>query len=70
MSPIDPAFVAILVCPKCKQAMIDTSDSLACIACRLGFPIIEGVPVLLVEEARTLSPDEADRLRSAVKSRP
>jgi uncharacterized protein len=49
----------ILVCPACKgdlalQARGDEHEALDCAACGLRYPIEEGIPVMLVEEARRL----------------
>ena len=45
----------ILVCPKCKSKVELTADSngLRCTnaECRLVYPIRDGIPVMLVEEA-------------------
>jgi hypothetical protein len=46
----------ILVCPKCKGALVLTQaeDALDCNACRLRYRIEDGIPVMLVEEAQGL----------------
>ncbi len=57
---IDPELLRILVCPKCKGELEVRSDeegveqSLDCPACRLAYPVEDGIPVMLVEEARPL----------------
>lgn len=45
-----------LVCPACKQAMAhDTkANELVCEQCRLAFSIADGIPVMLLDEARKL----------------
>ncbi|RQW88308.1 MAG: Trm112 family protein [Geobacter sp.] len=45
----------ILACPKCKGSLQSAGESLVCEACRLRYPIRQGIPVLLVEEAEKLS---------------
>ena len=57
---IDSSLLEILVCPQCKgdlslRAQGDVHDSLDCAACSLSYPIDEGIPVMLVEEARPLA---------------
>ncbi len=51
----------ILACPKCKGDLKLTSkeDGLICEKCRLVYPIVEEIPVMLVEEAIPL--DEWDK---------
>ena len=48
----------ILVCPKCKGKIeLDKSGTgLECAACRLVYPIKDEIPVMLVDEAKTLEP--------------
>lgn len=50
-----PEMLNILACPKCKGVLLISEDSLVCEACRLRYPIRHGLPVLLVEEAETLT---------------
>lgn len=42
-----------LVCPECKQPLVVTpdEDALKCGNCRRAYPIRDGIPVLLVDEA-------------------
>lgn len=42
-----------LVCPVCKQPLVVTADedALKCAACKRVYPIREGIPILLAEEA-------------------
>jgi uncharacterized protein YbaR (Trm112 family) len=57
---IDPELLEILVCPKCKseldvqRASDGAEQSLDCPKCRLSYPVEDGIPVMLVEEARPL----------------
>ncbi len=46
-----------LRCPVCLKSLIERIEppALECTQCRLLYPIREGVPVLLVDEATTLS---------------
>jgi len=61
---LSKALTDVLVCPKSKQPLLDFSDQgfLVCPASRLQYRIEEGVPVLLIEEARELTQSEVDRL--------
>ena len=53
---IDDWLLEILVCPKCHSAVrVDEEASeLVCTAadCGLAYPVRDGIPVLLVDEAR------------------
>jgi uncharacterized protein YbaR (Trm112 family) len=53
---IDPKLLEILVCPVTKTTLEYDRDrqELVSRAARLAFPIREGIPILLEEEARRL----------------
>ena len=57
MSTLDPKLLEILVCPitRTKLAYDPEAEELVSKAAGLAFPIREGVPVMLVEEARPLA---------------
>lgn len=62
---MDARLLDILVCPLCKGPLdyLKEARELVCKADRLAFPIRDGIPVMLDEEARSLSADEVDALR-------
>jgi uncharacterized protein YbaR (Trm112 family) len=49
-----PELRAILACPKCKGELEfrEEQAEIRCLACRLVYRIDDGIPVMLVEEAR------------------
>ena len=53
---VDPKLLEILVCPLTKQPLEYRRDTQELISrsARLAFPIRDGIPVLLVDEARQL----------------
>lgn len=53
---IDPELLAILVCPATRKPLRLDEDrgELVCDEAGLAYPIRDGVPVLLIEEARPL----------------
>jgi hypothetical protein len=53
---IDPALLDILVCPVTRTVLVHDPDAgeLISEAAGLGYPIRDGIPVMLVEEARKL----------------
>ena len=57
---MDKRLLEILVCPVCKSPLhLDAAkNELICKADRLAYPIRDDVPVMLVDEARTLAADE------------
>jgi uncharacterized protein YbaR (Trm112 family) len=58
-----------LVCPKSKQPLVyfEADEVLLCPASRLRYRIEDGVPVLLVDEATEVSPDELERMLAKAK---
>jgi uncharacterized protein YbaR (Trm112 family) len=46
----------ILACPKCKGdiKLTENKDGLICEKCRLLYPIRDGIPVMLIDEALPL----------------
>lgn len=48
---IDPQLLEILACPACKEAVRLEQDKLVCVKCGNRYPIREGIPVMLIEEA-------------------
>ncbi len=47
----DPEFVALLACPSCHERLASTADALRCEGCGRSYPVRDGVPALLVDEA-------------------
>ncbi|NMG54136.1 Trm112 family protein [Aromatoleum aromaticum] len=62
---MDARLLEILVCPICKGPLdfVRDKQELVCKADRLGFPVRDGIPVMLEEEARQLGAEEVDALR-------
>jgi uncharacterized protein YbaR (Trm112 family) len=57
---MDSRLLDILVCPLCKGPLIyrKAEKELVCKADRLAFPIRDGIPVMLEDDARRLDPEE------------
>jgi len=55
---VDAKLLDLLVCPICKGPLVyrKTEQELLCKADRLAYPIRDGIPVMLEEEARKLDP--------------
>lgn len=53
---LDQKLLEILVCPQCKGevAPVDGGQALLCNRCKLKYPVRDGIPVMLVEEAADL----------------
>lgn len=57
------AVADILACPQCRGELMCVGDALICGSCdaakrRLRFPIVDGIPRLLLEESTELSDEE------------
>ena len=64
MSTVDPKLLEILVCPLTKGPLRYDREKQELVSEKAGlaYPIRDGIPVLLEEEARTLSDEELERL--------
>lgn len=58
---IDPQLLEILICPACHGAISETTgaDGLECAKCGRIYPVRDGIPVMLVDEASP--PTRGDR---------
>jgi uncharacterized protein YbaR (Trm112 family) len=54
---VDPELLAILACPLDKQPVTRVGDYLVCQECQRHYPIRDGIPVMLIDEA--LTPEQA-----------
>ena len=53
MTAIDQSLLDIIVCPDCHGALeLTGTPELVCTKCGLAYPVTDGIPVLLVDEAR------------------
>jgi len=61
---MNPKLLDILVCPVTKGPLIydQEAQELLCRSSRLAYPIREGIPVMLPEEARPLTLEEIEKL--------
>lgn len=65
---MDKKLLEILACPvsKGKNSLIYDQEhqELLCKSSRLAYPIRDGIPVMLIDEARHLTLEEAEQLKS------
>ncbi|MBJ3785746.1 Trm112 family protein [Devosia sediminis] len=61
---VSPQVLDMLVCPLTKTRLTLSADraELISVAARLAFPIRKGVPLLSLDEARNVDPEEIQRL--------
>lgn len=57
---IDPRLLEVLVCPQTRTPLRYDRDKreLVSVAARLAYPVRDGVPILLIDEARELGASE------------
>jgi len=55
---IDKELLDILACPSCKAAVVQEGEWIVCTSprCGLRFPVRDGIPVMLVDEAEKPKP--------------
>jgi hypothetical protein len=56
---IDKELLDILACPLCRTAVKLENDRLVCTRCGRRYPIRDGIPVMLVDEAEL--PEGSDK---------
>lgn len=54
--PLSQELLDILVCPKCKGPLEykQNPEALNCKACRLSYKVEDGIPIMLIDEAKPL----------------
>ena len=59
---INQKLLEILVCPKTHSSLVLHGDELISKDAKLAYPIRDGIPIMLIEEARELSKEELEKL--------
>ena len=59
---INQKLLEILVCPKTHSSLVLLGDELISKEAKLAYPIRDGIPIMLIEEARELSQKELEKL--------
>ena len=54
MTTLDKKLLDILVCPVSKEPLEQVKDELICKKSKLAYPIKDGIPVMLPDEARKI----------------
>jgi len=54
VADLDPQLLELIACPACHAtlAVDEERNELLCSGCGLAYPVRDGIPVLLVDEAR------------------
>lgn len=55
---LDPALLALLRCPLTRKPLVQRGQTLVCYESRKSYPIEDGIPVLLIEEANDIAPED------------
>lgn len=50
---IDNELLKILACPACKADVKEDGDFIVCLKCARRYPVKDGIPVMLIDEAVT-----------------
>ena len=56
---IDDELMEILACPACKGPVELQEEWIVCQECGLRYPIRDGIPIMLVEEAKQAQTDSS-----------
>jgi uncharacterized protein YbaR (Trm112 family) len=57
---VDPKLLEVLICPQSRKPLRydPAKQELVSAEARLAYPVRDGVPIMLIDEARELGPDE------------
>jgi uncharacterized protein len=72
MAEVDPKLLEILVCPLSKGPLTydRAAQELVSPQAGLAYPIRDGIPIMLVDEARSLSDEEKTRFGATAQKLP
>ena len=48
---IDQELLEVLACPACKADVKEQDGKIVCVSCRRKYPIKDGIPIMLIDEA-------------------
>ena len=48
---LDKQLLDILACPACQGNVVEEDNKIVCLDCHRRYPIKDGIPILLVDEA-------------------
>lgn len=67
---IDPALLTILACPEDKGPLwfVESENLLFNPRLQRSYPVIDGIPVMLIQESSAVSDAEAQRLQGIISS--
>ncbi len=53
---VPPQLLELLVCPRCKGELAyeQAEQRLVCQTCRVAYPVRDGIPIMLIDEAQPL----------------
>ncbi|MHB1139361.1 MAG: Trm112 family protein [Microthrixaceae bacterium] len=68
--PLDPRLLEILACPQDKGPLLYFVDEQVLFNPRLSrtYPVRDGIPVMLIDEAASVDPAEAERLNAKAEA--
>ncbi len=66
--PLKKELLDIMACPKCKGDIKENNMFLACAACKLAYPVLDGdVPDMLIEDAWALDKAKKEGFKHGLK---
>ena len=57
---IDKELLNILACPACKADVKLEEEEIVCVKCQRRYPVRDGIPIMLIEEAKRPQKNEKE----------
>jgi uncharacterized protein len=58
---VDKKLLEILACPACKGDIMEKENIIICLKCGKKYPVVDGIPVMLIDEAITSEGERDDK---------
>ena len=66
---VDQELLEILICPNCRGDVnyVEAEEVIVCTSCGYRYPVRDGIPVMLIDEARAVDDAEHARLQARIE---
>lgn len=58
---INEELLKILACPQCKKGVFLEDNYIVCRSCKIKFPVVDGIPIMLLDEAKPYEGNKSEK---------